>query len=144
MTTLFSILSYMGSVGNIASSQSEPEVKYDRQSAKQVRRYSAVRGASKKKILKGLKKKNHPKNGVVNRTGVFLDEDGVKIFPDGTNIYKDGTSVWADGTTVYPDGTTVHLDGTNVHPDGSITTSDGTPVEIEQKILSPTEGSSSQ
>ncbi len=144
------IISYLvnvGKVGNkhdIALSLSEPEIKYDGQSDRQVRKYNPIPGAAKRKNPQGLAKRTRPKNTLVKPDEVFIDKNGVKIFPDGTNIYKDGTSVWADGTTVYPNGTTVYLDGTTVYPDGSIATSDGTPVEIDLQIMSPNEGSSNQ
>lgn len=143
----FLIISYLCKVGNnhdIALSQSEPEIKYDGQSVRQVKKYKPIKGAAKKKNPKGLAKKIRPNDRLSNPDEVFIDEDGVKIFPDGTNIYKDGTSVWVDGTTVYPDGTTVDPDGTTIYPDGSIARSDGTPVEIELQILSPNEGASRQ
>ncbi|MCY7272805.1 MAG: hypothetical protein LH702_03395 [Phormidesmis sp. CAN_BIN44] len=143
----FLIISYSGSTSkynDIALSQSEPEIKYDRQSVRQVKKYKPVKGAVKKKNPKGLAKKTRPKDRLASQDEVFIDEAGVKIFPDGTNIYKDGTNVWADGTTVYPGGITVHPDGTTIYPDGSIATSDGTPVEIELQVLSPNEGASSK
>ena len=130
----FLIISYLGNVGNnhnIAMSQSEPEIIYDGQSDRQVRKYKPIPGAAKRKNPQGLAKRTVPKNILIKPDEVFIDQDGVKIFPSGTNIYPNGTSVWANGTTVYPNGTTVYADGTTIYPDGSIATSDGTPVEIE-------------
>lgn len=143
----FLIISYLGNMGNnhdIAMSQSEPEIKYDGQSDRQVRKYKPIPGAAKRKNPQGLARRTVPKDILVNPDEVFIDQDGVKIFPSGTNIYPDGSSVGADGTTVYPNGTTVYADGTTVYPGGSIATSDGTPVEIDLQIMPPNEGASNQ
>jgi archaellum component FlaF (FlaF/FlaG flagellin family) len=108
----FVVTSYLSNVHNnknVTLSQSEPEIKYDGKSVRQVRKYKPIKGAEKKKNPKRLAKKNRQNPNSNNPEEVFTDEEGVKIFPDGTNIYKDGTNVWVDGTTVYPDGTTVYL-----------------------------------
>ncbi|MCM0590889.1 MAG: hypothetical protein KA716_11935 [Gloeotrichia echinulata DEX184] len=147
LASSFLVFNYSGSVvdnQSVALSQSKPEIKYERQSIRQVKKFKPIPGAARRNNPKGLARKTRPKDGSTNRDEVFVDADGVKILPDGTNIYRDGTNVWSDGTTVYPDGTTVYPDGTTVYPDGTITTSDGTPVEIEQQVLSPSEGVSSQ
>ncbi len=65
----------------IALSQSDPEVKYERQSVRQIRKYKPIKGAVKKKNPKGLAKKTRPNDKLANRDEVFLDEDGVKFFP---------------------------------------------------------------
>ena len=143
----FLIINYIGNVGNdndIALSQSEPEIKYDGQSDRQVRKYKPIPGAAKRKNPQGLAKRTCPKDTLVKPDEVFIDQDKVKIFLSGTNIYQDGTSVWVNGTTVYPNGTTVYADGTTIYPDGSIATSDGTPVEIDLQVMPPDEGASSQ
>ncbi|WP_157462311.1 hypothetical protein [Crinalium epipsammum] len=125
-------------------SQSEPEIKYDGQSDRQIRKYKPIPGAAKRKNAQGLARRTVPKDILVKPDEVFIDQDGVKIFPDGGNIYPDGTSVSFNGTTIYPNGTTVYPDGTTVYPDGSMATSDGTPVEIELQIMPPNQGASSQ
>jgi hypothetical protein len=143
----FLAISYMGNVistQDVALSQGEPAIKYDGQSVRQVKRYTPIPGAVKKKNPRGLAKRTRPKDRATNQDEEFVDGDGVRILPDGTNIYKDGINVWANGTTVYPDGTTVYPDGTTVYPDGSMATSDGTPVEIEKQELSSGEGASSR
>ena len=133
-------------IGNqdIALSQSEPVIKYDGQSIRQVKKYKPIQGAAKKRNPKSLVKKIRPKDRTTNQDEVFTDGDGVRILPDGTNIYRDGTNVWANGTTVYPDGTTVYPDGVTVYPDGSIGASDGTTVEIDRQELPSNEGGSSR
>lgn len=133
-------ITHIGSVigrQDIALSQSEPVIKYDGQSVRQVKKYKPIQNVAKKKNLKGLVIKIRPKDRITDQNEAFVDGDGVKILSDGTNIYKDGTNVWANGTTVYLDGTTVYPDGMTVYPDGSIVASDGTTVEIDQQELPP-------